>query len=197
MSPREREQIIAHKLGFPKGLTFSGKWDVHPANIYIVLSTCTPSYWAPISNCSLLSPITCPPNHFYLPQNSTVLWTSFSFLNVLYSLCLSVGTTTSVCPVNSCLSFSSQFACVHVWIFSCVPLSGTPWTVAHQAPLFMGFTSQEYWSGVPFPPPGVFPTQGLNSHLLPWQTDSLPLNHLGNPSFCKPYVIPTAHPHLK
>ena len=85
---------------------------------------CTPSCWALISNCSLLSPITPPPNHFYLPQNSTVLWTSFSFLNVLYSLCLSFGTMTSVCPVNSCLSFSSQFACVHVCILSFVPLSG-------------------------------------------------------------------------
>ena len=32
-----------------------------------------------------------------------------------------------------------------------------PWTVAHQAPLSMGFPRQEYWSGVPFPPPGDLP----------------------------------------
>ena len=38
----------------------------------------------------------------------------------------------------------------------------TPWTVVHQAPLFMGFSRQEYWSGLPFPPPGIFPTQGSN-----------------------------------
>ena len=30
----------------------------------------------------------------------------------------------------------------------------TPWTAAHQAPLFLGFFRQEYWSGLPFPPPG-------------------------------------------
>ena len=33
----------------------------------------------------------------------------------------------------------------------------TPWIVAHQAPLSMGFPRQEYWSGLPFPPPGDFP----------------------------------------
>ena len=32
-----------------------------------------------------------------------------------------------------------------------------PWTVAHQAPLSMGFSGQEYWSGFPFPPPGDLP----------------------------------------
>ena len=35
----------------------------------------------------------------------------------------------------------------------------TPWTVAHQAPLSMEFSRQEYWSGLPFPSPGIFPTQ--------------------------------------
>ena len=44
--------------------------------------------------------------------------------------------------------------------------SVTPWTVAHQALLSMGFCRQEYWSGVPFPPPEIFPTQGLNSHFV-------------------------------
>ena len=36
---------------------------------------------------------------------------------------------------------------------SCVWFLATPWTVAHQAPLFMGFSRQEYWSGLPFPSP--------------------------------------------
>ena len=39
-------------------------------------------------------------------------------------------------------------------------LSTTLWTVAHQAPLSMGFSRQESWSGVPCSPPGVFPIQG-------------------------------------
>ena len=47
------------------------------------------------------------------------------------------------------------------------PTLATPWTVARQAPLFMGFShGQEYWSGLPFPSPGIFPTQGLNPGLL-------------------------------
>ena len=40
--------------------------------------------------------------------------------------------------------------------FSCVQLFTTLWTVAHQAPLTMGFSRQEYWSGLPFPPPGIW-----------------------------------------
>ena len=38
--------------------------------------------------------------------------------------------------------------------FSRVQLCATPWTAAHQAPLSMGFSGQEYWSGVPLPSPG-------------------------------------------
>ena len=37
---------------------------------------------------------------------------------------------------------------------SCVQLFATPWTVISQAPLSMGFSRQEYWSGMPYPPPG-------------------------------------------
>ena len=40
---------------------------------------------------------------------------------------------------------------------SCVQLFATPWMVAHQAPLLMGFSRQEYWSGLPFPTPGDLP----------------------------------------
>ena len=40
-------------------------------------------------------------------------------------------------------------------------LFATPWTVAHQAPLSMGFSRQEYWSGFPFPSPGNLPDPGL------------------------------------
>ena len=42
-----------------------------------------------------------------------------------------------------------------VWLFV------TPWTVAHQAPLSMGFPRQEYWSGLPFPSPGDLPDSGI------------------------------------
>ena len=42
----------------------------------------------------------------------------------------------------------------HVLSGSVMSDSETPWTIAHQAPLSMGFSRQEYWSGLPFPPPG-------------------------------------------
>ena len=47
--------------------------------------------------------------------------------------------------------------------FSCVQLFVTLWTVARQAPLSMGFPRQEYWSGLPFPPPGDLPNPGIES----------------------------------
>ena len=59
----------------------------------------------------------------------------------------------------------------------------TPTTVAHQAPLSMEFSRQEYWSGLPCPTPGDLPILGSNPHLLHllhWQVDCLPL-HLGSP----------------
>jgi len=45
--------------------------------------------------------------------------------------------------------------------FSCVQLFATPWTVACQAPLSMGFSRHEYWSGLPFPSPGDLPNRGI------------------------------------
>ena len=51
-------------------------------------------------------------------------------------------------------------------MLSCVQLFVTPWTVAHQAPLSMGFSRQEYWSMCHFLLQGVFPTQGSNLHFL-------------------------------
>ena len=46
----------------------------------------------------------------------------------------------------------------------------TPWTVACQAPLSMGFPRVEYWSGLPFPPPGDLPNPGIEPSLLHWET---------------------------
>ena len=44
---------------------------------------------------------------------------------------------------------------------SCAQLFATPWTVAIQAPLYMEFSKQEYWSALPFPPPGHLPDLGI------------------------------------
>ena len=47
-----------------------------------------------------------------------------------------------------------------------VRLFATPWTVAHQAPPFMGFSRQEYWSGLPFPSPTAESEEELKSLLM-------------------------------
>ena len=49
--------------------------------------------------------------------------------------------------------------------FSRVRISVTLWTVTHQAPLCMGFSKQQYWSGLPCPPPGDLPNPGIDESL--------------------------------
>ena len=61
-----------------------------------------------------------------------------------------------------------------VKLLSCVQLFATPWTVAHQAPLSMGFSRQGYWSGLPSPSPGDFPYPGMDPGSLALQADALP-----------------------
>ena len=66
-----------------------------------------------------------------------------------------------------------------VWLFV------TLWTAARQSPLSMGFSRQEYWSGLPFPPPGYLPnpgTQPMSPASPALQADSLPLSHWGSPN---------------
>ena len=53
--------------------------------------------------------------------------------------------------------------CVHVWSVSCVQLFITLWTVACQVCLSVGLFRQEYWSGLPFPPPEDLPDPGIES----------------------------------
>ena len=54
-----------------------------------------------------------------------------------------------------------------------VQLFGTPWTVACQAPLSMGFSRQEYWSVLPFPSPGDLPDPGIEPRSLALEADAL------------------------
>ena len=55
-----------------------------------------------------------------------------------------------------------------------VQLFATPWTVAYQAPPSMGFSWQEYWSGLPFPSPGDLPKPGIEPWSPALQADALP-----------------------
>ena len=57
----------------------------------------------------------------------------------------------------------------------------TPWTVAHQAPLSMEFSGQEYWSGLSFPSPGDLPNPGIEPRSPALQADSLLTEPPGKP----------------
>ena len=58
-----------------------------------------------------------------------------------------------LCIHETCACMLSHFICVRIFV--------TLWTVAHQVALFMGFSRQEYWSGLPFPSPGDLPDPGI------------------------------------
>ena len=55
----------------------------------------------------------------------------------------------------------THYMCACMLSLSVVSNFLQPWTVAHQAPLSVGFSRQEYWSGLPFPPPEDFPSPGV------------------------------------
>ena len=86
-----------------------------------------------------------------------------------------------LCGILQKVSFN--LCLISVCMCSVMSDSATPCSVDRQAPLSMGFSRLEYWSGLPFPSPqGSSPTQGLNLYLLHlqhWRVDSLPVRHLG------------------
>ena len=70
---------------------------------------------------------------------------------------------------------AQHFACGEkkVKLLSCVQLFVTLWTIAYQAPLSMGLSRQEYWSGLPFPSPGDLPDPGIELMCPALQADAL------------------------
>ena len=70
---------------------------------------------------------------------------------------------------------------VKVKSLSRVRLFATSWTVAHQAPPPMGFSRQEYWSGLPFPSPGDLPHPGIELRSPTLQADALTSEPNGSP----------------
>ena len=80
--------------------------------------------------------------------------------------------------------FTVTFVCV-MSLQSCLTLCDPMDYIAHQAPLSMGFSRQEYRSGLPFPSPGDLPHPGIKPTLPAapaLQADSLPLRHQGSPT---------------
>ena len=85
----------------------------------------------------------------------------------------SYGLNMSAARMNMCVVLS-RFS--HVWLFA------TPWAVARQAPLSMGFSGQGFWSGLPCPPPGDLPNPGIEPRSPALQADSLLLMPFGKSS---------------
>ena len=93
---------------------------------------------------------------------------SLRFLAQLWSWRLDLGLQLWPC------FFAAPVVLSHVRLFS------TPQTVACQAPLSMGFSRQEYWSGLPFPPPGNLPDSGIEPTSPALQADFLSLSCQGS-----------------
>ena len=110
---------------------------------------------------------------------------------------LDIGEVTSICchKLFVVLTYYIHFTTVHAKSLQVCPTPCDPMDCSHQAPLTIDISKQEYWSGLPCPPPGmgchtllqeIFLTQGLNLsflRFLHWQVASLPLAPFGKPPF--------------
>ena len=91
-----------------------------------------------------------------------------------------------------------SFTRVLAQLLSCVQLFVTTRTVAHQAPLFMGFSRQGYWSGLQCPSPGDLPGLGIEPRSPALLADSLPFEPPGKPrKSCFPGGTSVPHRHLR
>ena len=94
----------------------------------------------------------------------------------------SIGVSASTLVLPNILaqdSFSNLHLCVLV--VQLFPTFCDPWTAAHQAPLCMGFSRREHWSGLPFPPPGDLPDPGIEPGSPALKMDALQSELLGKP----------------
>ena len=102
------------------------------------------------------------------PKNNEISLSNPPFLPCLIPV-------TSLTALVHWLSLHVCYLLIHIWVFA------TPSTEAHQAPLSMGFSRQEYWSGLPFPSPGDFPNPGSNPGLPYCRQIPYYLSHPGKP----------------
>ena len=103
------------------------------------------------------------------------------FIPVLHPYCIVLSPS----PGNCLLPIFVFYIWICVCVLSCSLVSdslGPPWTVACQAHLCMGFSRQEYWSGLPFPSPGDLPAQWSNLGLLHCRQILYHLSHQRGPS---------------
>ena len=106
-------------------------------------------------------------------------WNHYNLIMVYHLLCIVVFSLQTFCwRFFASVFIKGEWSVCVLSPFSCVQLCVTLWTVACQAPWFIGFSRREYWSGLPCSPPGDLSDQGLNPRilrLLNWQIGSFPL----------------------
>ena len=107
-------------------------------------------------------------------------WRTFHPFSCSSYLCKFLPKSLSMLLGSSILLILCLFGLVYLlfsvmiqWSRSVVSDSVTPWTVVYQAPPSMGFSRQEYWSGVPFPSPGDLPKLGIEPRSPALQADAL------------------------
>ena len=97
-------------------------------------------------------------------------------------------------PTQLLLSKTLHLTLNHPWWLSHVRLFATPWTIAHQSPLSVGFSRQECWSALPFPSPEDLPDPGIEPMSSALAGDSLPVSHQGSPELELPNSLPCLFP---
>ena len=103
--------------------------------------------------------------HPYMTTGKTLALTRWTFVGKVMSLLL-------ICCLGwSQFFFQANTIKVKVKSLSHVQLFATPWTVAYQVPQSMGFSRQEYWSGLPFPSPGDLRDPGIEPRSPALQAD--------------------------
>ena len=128
----------------------------------------------------LCLPVQCYPSSATLLQRwpSNTLKPSWFFPKQVKSLSAEVCIISSpkICWMPAAYQVKMKVKSLsHVWLFA------TPWTVAYQASPSMGFSRQEYQSGLPFPPPGDLPDPGIEPRSPALQEDALPSEPPGKP----------------
>ena len=129
---------------------------------------------------------------FLQPSHSLILlFFSWSLGDCLREDSLRIQCLISACGVWCGFEFGLDVlekSCAVLGRFNSVWLFATLWRVAHQAPLSMGFSRQEYWSGMTFPTPGDLPGPGMEPGSPASQAESLLTEPTGKPSVSDNWV---------
>ena len=137
---------------------------MHAKSLQLCPTLCkvwTVAYQAPLSKQESWSGLPCPPPGDLLDPR--------------------IESMTLMSPALAGAFFTTSHLKVKVKSFSRAQLFATSWTIAYQAPQSMGFSRQEYWSGLPFPSPGDLPNPGIEPGSPALQTDALLSAPLGKP----------------